>query len=143
LKIAALALALGAGGCVLPEETKVTAGHKYSRESLAFLDLPGTTREEVIASLGPPLLESRDSRTLLYVWETTSRWLLIPPQGPDVGGEPLFETQPIQHHHPREWGLFIACDERGIVSAHEVRRVGVGTLEEACAEWNRERNVKH
>lgn len=129
LKTLAFVFVLNATGCVIPEETKVTGGHKYSKGSLAFLDLPGTTREEVIASLGPPLLESRDSRTLLYAWETTSRWVSVYPEA--------------HFRHPREWGLFIAYDERGFVSAHEVRRVGVDTLEEACSEWSHDRNEKH
>ena len=72
-------LDLGGGCVVVPIPGKVTSGHQHSSEALEFLRSPDTTREEVIASLGPPLLEVPESGVLLYAWEKTSRFLIIYP----------------------------------------------------------------
>jgi hypothetical protein len=102
--------------CVIPLGSKVTAGHRYCADELAFLDLRGTTRDEVIASLGPPLLESQDTQTLVYEWEQTSRWRFVPPD--HIGEVPLGTHPSVLHGSPQQWGLFFAYDARGVVFAH-------------------------
>src|SRR5262245_18507624 len=68
-------ICLGHLGCIpLPSET--TRGHRYPSDVLAFLSNPGVSREEVLAELGPPLFESEASRTLVYDWEQTPRYLV-------------------------------------------------------------------
>ena len=126
-------LVLCVGGCVLPYPSKVTSGHKYSTKEIAFLDLPGTTREEVLSTLGEPLLEVPGSGVLLYVWEVTPRHEVVLPD--EVGGVPVDNQHVIVNRTPREWGLFIAYDELGYVTAHEVRRVGTSALSQACIDW--------
>jgi hypothetical protein len=126
----------------MPLGTKTTSGHTYLHETLAFLDLPGTTRNEVVATLGPPAYESESTRTLLYVWERTFRWSVSRPE--QIG--PVHLTW---EHNPeviagkqRLWGLFIAYDEQGLVCAHEIRTFGAPRLEEACVSWRSSRAPK-
>jgi hypothetical protein len=73
--------AMSLTGCVCPGGPTVVAGHKYSRAEMSFLRLPGTWREEAIATLGPPVWESRQSRILLYVWTTSMHWVVALPSG--------------------------------------------------------------
>ena len=128
-----LLLMLCLGGCVLPHPSMVTSGHKYSTKEIAFLDLPGTTREEVLSTLGEPLLEVPSPGVLLCVWEVTPRHEVVLPD--EVGGVQL-NTQPVVvNRTPHEWGLFIAYDELGYVTAHEVRRAGTAALSQACIDW--------
>jgi len=63
-------------GCGVFYREKVTAGYRYSKEAIGFLGQPGTTREDVIASFGPPLIDSTDG-VLAYEWEVT-RKVLVP-----------------------------------------------------------------
>jgi outer membrane protein assembly factor BamE (lipoprotein component of BamABCDE complex) len=131
--ILACVLILLCGGCVVPLPSKVSAGHQYSRDALAFLDLPDTTREDVVASLGPPLIESRDARVLFYTSETTGRTLFIPPQG--IGEVHWEANSKIEHGSPQEWGLFIAYEEHSLVSAHEILKIGTDEMEQRCVDW--------
>jgi hypothetical protein len=121
------------GGCIIPLPSKVTAGHEYTEEGIAFLNLPNTTREEVLSTLGEPLLEVSSPGVLLYAWETTSRTQVSPPD--NVGGIQLHAHSFILKGDPCEWGLFVAYDERGYVTAHEVRKIGTAELDQACVEW--------
>jgi len=121
-----------AGGCVVvPLPSTVSGGHRFSKEEIAFLDLPSTTREEVLATLGEPLVEVPPG-VLLYAWETTRRVQVAPlvPEGVHLDAQPTTVNS-----DPREWGLFIAYDERGYVTAHEVRRIGTAEFTRACVEW--------
>jgi hypothetical protein len=115
------------GGCI-PLSTQVSEGHQYTKEEIAFLDLPKTTRGEVLSTLGEPLLEVADSGVLLYVWQTTPRF-----QTPTLSTK--HEDAGVVKKAPIEWGLFIAYDERGYVTAHEVRKVGTVALEQNCVDW--------
>jgi hypothetical protein len=120
-------------GCVIPMGKKVTAAHKFSKQEIAFLDLPDATREEALASLGPPFWEAHDSRVLLYLWETSFEWQVSPP---DHIGSLAWTARPSTvRTDPRRWGLFVAYDSRGRVCSYEIRLVGDGTLEEACSRW--------
>jgi hypothetical protein len=131
-------LILCSHGCLIvpvPQGNKLTAGYEYPKEGLAFLNLPDTTREEVVATLGPPTFESGSAKTLLYVWEKTSKWelnyyMLSYPTCVPLGNEPVNGKQ-------RLWGLFVAYDEKGLVSRHEIRTINPSsTLEAACLAWN-------
>ena len=129
---------LSLAGCIVPLPDKVTQGHKYSTEALAFLDEPGTTRQEVVASLGVPLLE-HESRTLLYPWEQTPRYLTSVPTL--MHGHNELRTK-VNEGYAEMYGLFIAYDARGLVEAHEVRKIRRRTLEEACVAWQKRREKK-
>jgi hypothetical protein len=115
-------------GCLIPLGHKTTAGHKYTPESLAFLDDPRTTRRDTLAELGPPLWESAGLRIMLYLWEDSLQWYYAPPGR--LGIEPGKTTS-----HPQRWGLFIAYNDQEIVVAHEVRPVGDDSPEVACVRW--------
>lgn len=134
LRLSASVLALSISGCVIPLGSRVSSGQKFSAEALSILDKPGTTRDNVIAYLGEPLLESHDTRTLVYVWYKTPKFLYALPD--ELGPSEVVDGT------PQEWGLFIAYDERGIISAHEVRKIDNQTLEEACSVWYRSRHNK-
>lgn len=126
---------LGLTGCIVPLPDKVTQGHRYSAEALAFLDAPGTMRDEVVATLGAPLLE-HELRILLYEWEQTPRYLTSVPTL--MHGHNELRTK-VNKGYAEMYGLFIAYDARGLVEAHEVRKIRRHTLEEACAVWQRRR----
>jgi len=137
-----LALSGITSGCffVLPAGTEVTAGHKLGGETLKFLDLPGTTRQETIATLGEPLSESITTRTLIYEWETTGKWayaFAMPPvehvQLPAVHGTATEDA--------KLWVLLIAYDTNHVVCAHTVRRVRSYDWETVCQEWQQNRDA--
>jgi hypothetical protein len=127
----------------VPKGREVTAGHKYSKESVAFLDLPDATRKEAVENLGEPLWESSESRVLLYVWESWFKWQVDEPhwlrEPPEEGedAEHAKEEEEDSTHYQR-WGLFVAYDEMGLVYRHEIRRFGKQTLEEECGKWARQ-----
>ena len=127
---------LGGAGCVIiPLRNKVTGGHRYSTDTVAFLKLPGTTRAEVVASLGPPSHESQETRTVLYSWEVTPRFYVVPE--PQIICGELRLTSEFMETSPEQMALFIAYDEREMVVRHEIRKVRARTLQEACAEWGK------
>src|SRR5258706_16240498 len=68
-------LMLCVNGCI-PLGEKVTLGYKFSPEALDFLNSSNTTRDDVVATLGPPFLEMYDSRVFLYIWKTQSKYLV-------------------------------------------------------------------
>ena len=119
-------LLVGLNGCIIPLGHKTTLGHKPAQEALAFLDLPVTSRDDVLSSLGQPFWESAELRIMLYVWETSLEWYVHPPKPFEPGKE---------NSHTKRWGLFISYSERGIVSAHEVRGIDALSPEKACVEW--------
>jgi hypothetical protein len=126
---------------LVPFKSEITAGHKYSGEATAFLDETGTTREEVIATLGPPMGESRKSQVLVYTWQITSN--IIPFQiiskdrDPVTGAETITPWSSERGGIARQWSLFIAYDDSGQIVAHEVGKTGALGLEEACDAWRR------
>lgn len=138
-KVFTCLLLLSASSCV-PIPSKVSSGQNYSKETLAFLDSPNTTREDVIESLGPPYLEVQDSKVLLYVWETTSRSLLLYPDKIHEG-ELVVDAKKVDGNS-QTWGLLIAYDSRKVVSVHEVRKIGSEGLEALCVEWGRKVNTR-
>lgn len=106
-------LALCIAGCANPLRPKTLAAHRYSLDAIAFLDQPGTTREDVTSNLGPPMVDTRNPDAFIYGWRQTSRLIFI----------------------PRYWGLFIAFDAQGRVSKHEIRELRDADLETACQKW--------
>jgi hypothetical protein len=121
------------GGCAIPKGTKVIAAHKVSREEIAFLDLPNATRDETVATLGPPFWEDPASRVLLYTWETSFEWQVSLPD--QVGSVDLHARSVTVQNDGRRWGLFVAYDAQGQVSKHEVCDIGPGSLVDACSRW--------
>jgi hypothetical protein len=125
---------LWVSGCVVPEPLKVTAGHEFPKEGLAFLDLPNTTRQEVLSTLGDPLLDVPGPGVFLYTWETTRSYdVSVLPD--EIGHLKMHPSPIVVDANPRRWGLFIAYDERGYVTAHEIRKIGPTGLAQACIDW--------
>jgi len=126
---------------LVPFKSEITAGHRYTDEAIAFLDAPGTTREEVIANLGPPLLESHESQVLVYAWQVTSS--VVPFQivsiehNPATGAETRIPWNSKREGTVQQWGLFIAYNYSGQIVAHEIKKTGTSGLEEACVAWRR------
>ncbi|HTQ51829.1 MAG TPA: hypothetical protein VMJ12_14050 [Candidatus Acidoferrales bacterium] len=122
-------------GCAIPNRTDVFQGQVYSKGALAFLDIKGTTRAEVISTLGTPAWESKNSRVLLYVSETALHWtgfafvpVLFPQDSNDwLGSKPVSISGDDEH----KWRvLLVAYDERGFVTSHMIRKVGNHSLDE-------------
>src|SRR5437016_10841644 len=90
-------------GCIIPLGRKATLGHEYSPEALLFLGAKGTSRDDVLSNLGPPLWESAESRVMLYVWETSLEWYIVPPKPLGPPGKDSSKT--------KRWGLLIAYSE--------------------------------
>lgn len=128
---------------IIPIKADITAGHKYSGDAIKFLDAPDATRKEVIATLGPPLINSRESRVLLYTWQRTLRivplQLVLKDRDRFTG---VATTTPVGSQTAvgstvQYWGLFIAYNDDEFVCAHEVRRIGTSGLEDECVTWRR------
>ncbi len=159
---------LFAAGCVVPIPPKIT-GPVFSRDALAFLNLPDTTRGDVVASLGKPLIEVQNPGVLVYVSETTRQsWDFIPIILPnfdddsedsfstftDKHGHPLFPSSPVPlevsgAYHGVDEGpttekaLFVAYDEHGHVFAHKICGVNQATLLSSSVQWRRDEGKKH
>lgn len=127
-------ICLGQAGCIIPLPSKTTRGHHYPSEVLGFLSNPGVSREEVLAEFGPPLYESEMTRTLVYDWEQTPRYLVPVPHV--IHRDVEFRGEVVQGDSDRV-GLFIAYDERGVVLAHQTRTFTGRTVKEACERWRR------
>jgi len=126
-------LVFAVSGCVVvPLSSKQVTGAPFSREALAFLDQPGTTRIDVLSSLGKPLFEMSEPGALIYVSERISRTYVIPYQ---VYGIPLSQESGVVDGPSTTKALFIAYDKMGNVTAHEVRVVEPTALESECLKW--------
>jgi hypothetical protein len=126
---------------IIPFQADVTGGHKHSGDAIRFLASPDATRSEVIATLGSPLVESRESRVLLYAWQKTLR--IVPFQIVTKDRDPFTGVETTTPAGPpgtlasavQQLGLFIAYNDDGFVCAHEVLRIGTSDLESACVAW--------
>ena len=121
---------------VIPLTDKVTSGHRYGGEAIAFLGDPATTRQDVLSNLGQPNAESKESRVLLYVWETT--WEVQPlayRRKGDPFDKPNLLIGPTDGVVQRV-GLFIAYRDDGSILRHEVLKIGTGSLDQACRTWS-------
>lgn len=122
---------IGTTGCIIPLPSKTTSKYRYTREETAFLDLPHTTREDVVSSLGLPSAEVHSPAALLYTWQTEGQFFYIPPPAPAV-----FDSHSsVEGTKLRNWGLFIGFDQNGFVSTHEVRELGNQYPQSACEKW--------
>ena len=131
--ISAICLSVMAmSGCLIPEGRQVVSGQKYTGDAIAFLGSPRATRQETIDTLGLPSWESHNSKVLLYLWESSQKWLFVPPESwADVG---IRESQ--SETGEQRWVLMVAYDESGKVTAHTVRCIGKKSLENACISWS-------
>jgi hypothetical protein len=138
LTLLSLLPVLGGVGCIalgVPTGKETVSGPNHSNEALAFLDLPGTTREEALSSLGPPTLEFHDSRVLAYVCQSGTKWL-----GAVVVSDPIIThtaTGAVGQgvSNGAQWVLLVAYDQNGLVYAHKVSRLGNHSLQDECIEW--------
>jgi len=127
-------LLLIAGGCLLiPQGRKANSGHEYSQEAIAFLDTPGVNRQEAIVNLGLPSWESSRSRVLLYVWQSSQRWLFLPVDNN------LGMRKSVAEARDQRWALLIAYDPQGLIIGHALQRIGKESLDEACSVWSHAR----
>jgi hypothetical protein len=144
-------------GCVMPAGMRTTAGHRFKDEEIAFLDLAGTDRGEVLSTLGTPLWDSAESKVLLYYWQRAAKYNVtsVEPASteeicssvagamcPDLKScdvsAPVTATQSSFTGKRQNWVLFVSYDELGLVRKYEVRRVGsLGNPEELCQQWRR------
>jgi len=143
LSLLLLILVLGGVGCIpvgigFPIGKENLMGPSYSKDALAFLDLPGATREEAISTLGPPTLELRDLQILAYVCQSGTKWWSAVGYADLTSNEiKIIESgQSVDNNQPLR-ALLVAYDQRGMVSAHKVCRLGEGSLEGVCLEWSR------
>lgn len=130
-------LLLVCNGCIIvPAPSRTTVGHRYSKEALAFLGLPGMTKAEVISTLGPPDAKSQDVGTLAYKWEYVNQSLTLLKPGPGLFElEGPGETHELTRHR---YALFIAFDPQGIVTRHQVVALRQGNrLQAACEYWEK------
>lgn len=143
--VVAMVLILVNGGCVIPLGSRLTAGQEFSKETIAFLDLPGTTRNEVIATLGLPIVDSQETRMLVYVKEKTQRYAVTTPEEVQIGEVQIpLGGREIEFNGPStSWALLIAYDERGIVCAHEVRKMELRSLETQSSKWRQKLKVEN
>jgi hypothetical protein len=127
----ALLFLLTASGCLmLPLPSRHTGGPVFSREALAFLDLPNTTRIDVLESLGEPAIEVTDPGVLVYTSETTSRVLVIPNGDLDPDAKVTVEDG-----GKFERVLFVGYDAHGYIIAHEVHHASNANLRSECVKW--------
>jgi outer membrane protein assembly factor BamE (lipoprotein component of BamABCDE complex) len=148
---AAAILLVFLSGCIFPNREVARQGQVYPRETLAFLDMKGTTRDEVISTLGTPFFESRNSRVLLYLSETAVHWTgfaMEPVLFPDGSNGPVgFKPERVSEDtNDRLQALLITYDERGFVKSHAMQKIGKRSLqgqplEDLCMEYSY-RNTK-
>jgi len=103
---------------------------KFSKEEIAFLDAPGATHDEAVATLGAPLIDLRDPGVLAYTREVTARARYTYPDWlADEWRSDVVKAD------AKIWVLFIAYDRHGQVLAHEVCTLETGELEKASVAW--------
>jgi hypothetical protein len=131
-------------GCLMiPLPTKQTSRHAYSKEAIAFLDLPDATRAEVLSTLGPPVSELTDVGVLVYTWELTSRFLVVYPSGIDARetarqNDLVLEGDAAKVSGASQmWVLFIACDHEGKIVGHQISKLNSGDTEQEGRAWHR------
>jgi hypothetical protein len=134
------AVLLGCGGCIFlafPTGKKTISGPLHSSEALAFLSLPGATRDDAVSSLGPPDIELSASRILAYVCQSgTKWWTAISFYDPFEDEFGPFETAKGVAPSARRV-LMVAYDEEGQVYAHKQVRLADGSVEAACLRWEK------
>ena len=128
-------------GCVYPHKVHV-AGPILSADSIAFLGLKDATRAETIATLGPPVWESKNSRVLLYLSQTTIHWI-----GEGIGADPVSDPDHPMMVKPFGAGetdssgltaLFVAYDKNGLVTSHLAQRIRTSkdtSYEDLCEQY--------
>jgi len=127
-------------GCRVFYREKVTAGYRYSKEAIDFLGRPGTTREDVLSSFGPALIDSPSDGVLAYEWEVT-RKVLMPTFDLNEDLRPVYSARK-QRMGPSRYGLFIAYDELQLVRRCEVVNIQGNSLQEECIRWRNRLQIR-
>lgn len=118
-------------GCAIPSAipSKVTLrGPNLSSESLNFLNIKDTTRNEVISTLGIPTWESTNSLVLLYVSTTATHWsgVIFEPVFYEDNSDVGIKAERVHGNDNQQLkALFIAYDERGFVKSHAVKDIAI------------------
>ncbi len=122
LHIAIIFSLLCAGCIVLPIPIPTAERPSYrepiKKESLEFIEVGSTKREEVLLTLGPPDCTQENERVFDYQWETESEWIYVAGLGYTGGGGRL--------HFSLTYQLLIEFDDTGIVKRFEIKRGKVG-----------------
>ena len=122
----AFGIALACVGCaVVPVHESVIAGTAIARDTLRLVRIGVTTRDSIVAALGPAAIEFPDIRTIAYPWQ--ARWakmLWVIPFGA-AGVEDLGRTHV----------LLFAFDSLDRVLAFDLNRRQGGTLRSHALRW--------
>jgi outer membrane protein assembly factor BamE (lipoprotein component of BamABCDE complex) len=112
----AVLLLLFAGCIYIPEHAREHSQREpIEEESLQFMKVGSTTREEVLLNLGDPELFSGDSE-FKYRWETESAFM-----GVDIaGGSGRYDFYYF-------YELVIEFDDNGLVKSFEIKEEKTGT----------------
>jgi hypothetical protein len=127
--VSACALVFCTSGCVIPLAPRSYPAPNFSREEIAFLDAPTATYEEVITTLGPPLVDLCNPGVMAYTREVIRRTRFI------TGDQHHELRSEVVEGQPRITVLLVAYDRSGQVLAHEVRKLEGGRLEEISVQW--------
>lgn len=129
--LCALSVLICSGCLIVPLPDRHTyLGPLLSRESLAFLDLPDTTRNDVLSSLGEPWIEVKEPGTLIYISGMKPTFLVVPA----VDSHRLAKVEGLEAD---EMALFVAYDAQNHVFAHHVQDGGEYELRAAALAWRR------
>jgi hypothetical protein len=121
-----LGLALACAGCaVIPVREEVLAGNEIAPDMLGFVRFGVTTRDSIVAALGPPTIEFPDVRTIAYPWQ--ARWAKMPWIIPFGGAG----VQDLGRTHV----LLFAFDPRDRVLAFDLERRQGGTIRTHALRW--------
>lgn len=109
-------------GCVVfvPEHVANTMSREpVERESLEFLEVGSTKREDVLLHLGDPDYGHGNERIFVYQWTTKS--------GTEIKWGGYQETRYVTR---KKYQLIIAFDQSGVVSSYEIKEQKEKEVEE-------------
>ncbi len=124
----AIIFSLLCAGCIIipipiPEHSPDAAYRApIKKESLEFIEVGSTKREEVLLTLGPPDCTQENERVFDYQWETESEWIYVVGAGYQAAGGTF--------HFSLTYQLLIEFDDTGIVKRFEIKRGKVGATRE-------------
>ena len=115
-------LSLLCAGCVvsIPEHVVSTMSREpIEKESLEFLEIGSTKREDVLLNLGDPDYGHGNERIFVYQWITKS--------GTEIKWGGYQETRYVTR---KKYQLIIGFDQNGVVSSYEIKEEKEKEVEE-------------
>jgi outer membrane protein assembly factor BamE (lipoprotein component of BamABCDE complex) len=113
----AIIFSLVCAGCTLPPIPIPEHAADYSdrkpigEESLGFLEVGSTKREEVLLTLGIPEYTQDHERAFVYEWDTVSGWIV----------DDNLATPAKKHLTHKTYQLLIEFDDIGILKGFEIK----------------------